>query len=75
MRAERVCGYLAALPDGVSELYVHAATERWQGPEAWPPEYDARGEFEALVDPAALALVKSRGIEAISFAALESQQA
>ena len=70
MGPERVRRYLAALPDGVSELYVHAATERWRGPGAWPPEYDARGEFEALVDRSVVALVRGGGIEAIPFAAL-----
>jgi hypothetical protein len=50
MTRGRMLGYLARLPGGVSELYVHAAVRRWDGREAWPVSYDCRGEFEALVD-------------------------
>jgi chitin disaccharide deacetylase len=70
MGADRVRGYLAHLPEGVSELYVHAAVERWQGAEAWPSDYDCRGEFEALLDGEAIALLRRLGVERIAFAAL-----
>jgi chitin disaccharide deacetylase len=75
MSAERLRGYLANLPDGVSELYFHPAVERWPGREAWPSAYESRGEFEALVDPAVLALARGEGIEPVSFAALAGQAA
>src|SRR5208282_3443340 len=51
MRKERVRGYVTHLPEGVSELYVHAATGPWTGPGAWPADYDGSGELEALTDP------------------------
>jgi hopanoid biosynthesis associated protein HpnK len=70
MRVERVRGYLAALPDGVSELYFHPAVSRWHGPDAWPDEYDGTGEFAALIDPAARAIIAERGIAMTSFAGL-----
>ena len=70
MRKERVRGYVTHLPEGVSELYVHAATGRWTGPGAWPPDYDGSGEFEALTDPDVRAALAAQGIEATSFAGL-----
>jgi hopanoid biosynthesis associated protein HpnK len=70
MRAERVARYLARLPDGVSELYVHAATGRWDGPDVWPPHYACRGEFEALIDERVVATLRQAGIQPITFAAL-----
>jgi len=70
MRAERVRGYLATLPDGISELYFHPAVSRWDGPDAWPDAYDGPGEFAALVDPAARAMIAERGIAMTSFAGL-----
>jgi hopanoid biosynthesis associated protein HpnK len=70
MRAERVARYLARLPDGVSELYVHAATGSWKGADAWPRHYACRGEFEALIDDRVVAILKSSGVRPITFAAL-----
>jgi chitin disaccharide deacetylase len=70
MSAERVRAYLARLPDGVSELYVHAATGRFRGPGAWPASYDGRRELDALTDPGVRAALAGLGIEATSFAAL-----
>jgi hopanoid biosynthesis associated protein HpnK len=75
MRVERLRGYLAHLPDGISELYFHPAVERWAGTEAWPSDYESRGEFEALMDPAVLALAKRSGIEPVPFAALQKHAA
>jgi hopanoid biosynthesis associated protein HpnK len=70
MRTERVRGYLAALPEGVSELYFHPAVSRWDGPDAWPDDYDGPAEFAALMDPTARALIAARGIEMTRFADL-----
>ena len=72
MSARRVEGYLARLPDGVSELYVHAATRAFDGSGAWPADYDGRRELEALTDPGVRAALAVLGIEATSFAALAS---
>lgn len=70
MRADRVARYLANLPEGVSELYVHAAVERWSGPEAWPENYACRGEFEALIDTTVKATLQRAGVRPTTFAAL-----
>lgn len=75
MRAERVMRYVANLPDGVSELYVHAATSRWSGPDAWPANYACRGEFEALVDEQVVGTLKRIGMRSMTFAALAQRAA
>lgn len=67
MTGARVLRYLEALPEGVSEIYFHAATER---PAAWPTWYRCREEFEALIDPAVAASITRRGIETMPFAGL-----
>jgi chitin disaccharide deacetylase len=70
MTKARVHGYLRDLPEGVSELYVHPAIERWSGPGAWPTSYDGRAEFEALTDPETRSLLARQGVEPTTFAAL-----
>ena len=70
MRRERVARYLSNLPEGVSELYVHAAVERWSGPGSWPQNYACRGEFEALVDATVIAILRQADIRPVTFAAL-----
>lgn len=68
MTPERVRKYLASLPDGTSELYVHPATHTW--PEAFPPDYDFAGEFAALIDPQAIDYVRRSGVRATTFSEL-----
>jgi hopanoid biosynthesis associated protein HpnK len=75
MRVERLRGYLAHLPDGISELYFHPAVERWAGHGAWPSGYESRGEFEALTDPDVMALTRGSGIEPVCFARLGERAA
>ena len=67
MNVERVRRIVSALPEGVTELYVHPAIEQWRG---WPDSYDGRAEFEALIDPEVAAILRRQGISPISFAAL-----
>ena len=67
MTSERVAHYLAALPDGVSELYFHPATER---PVAYPRHYRSRDELDALIDPAMAQLIAHHGITTMPFAKL-----
>jgi chitin disaccharide deacetylase len=68
MTSEQVRRYLQDLPDGVSEIYFHPAMAR---PSVWPVQYRCRDEFEALIDPAAAAIIARRGIEMMPFAGLE----
>ena len=67
MVAERVAHYLEQLPDGVSELYLHPATQR---PAAYPAHYLSRGEYEALIDPAMAAAIARHSIKTMPFAGL-----
>lgn len=73
MTAHRVRAFLANLPSGTSELYVHPATRVW--PEAFPPEYDFEGEFEALIDPQVVSAVRSSQIRPVTFTELALQGA
>jgi hopanoid biosynthesis associated protein HpnK len=50
MTADRVCGILERLPDGLTEIYTHPATGTYPGSA---PGYDYRGELAALTDPLA----------------------
>ena len=59
--------HLEQLPEGVSELYLHPATQR---PDAYPVHYQSRGEFEALIDPAMAGVIARRSIKTMPFAGL-----
>ena len=65
MTPQRVRAFLRNLPEGVSELYVHPATETW--PEAFPKDYDFAGEFAALIDPDVLRTVRESDIRPVTF--------
>lgn len=49
MRAGRVAGLVPHLPQGLSELYFHPALEQNALLRRLMPDYDQRGEFDALV--------------------------
>jgi hopanoid biosynthesis associated protein HpnK len=70
MRRDRVLAYLRALPPGVTELYFHAATGRWNGIDPALGSYALEDEFAALIDPDVVAAVRSPEIESITFADL-----
>jgi hopanoid biosynthesis associated protein HpnK len=59
--AARMRALLATLPDGVTELYVHPATRRWDGIDAPPVSYRPEAELAALVDPSVRAAVDASG--------------
>ncbi len=67
MTGERVAALLCALPDGVSEIYAHPAVETTPALAAAMPGYRHAEEFAALVSPAAVAIVRERGIALTSF--------
>lgn len=68
MTPERVRRYLANLPEGTSELYVHPATQAW--PQAFPPDYDFAGEFASLIDAQVIEQVRSSGVRRVTFSEL-----
>ena len=70
MSSERVDRFLAALPDGVSELYCHPATRRWQAVDCLPDDYLCVEEFEALASAARRERLERAGIKLIRFADL-----
>lgn len=59
MTAPRLAGLLENLPDGLSEIYLHPATESWPGAV---PGYCYRDEFAALLDPRMPALIAAGDI-------------
>jgi hypothetical protein len=67
MVSEKMSRYLELVPEGVSEIYLHPATQR---PEAYPAHYDSRGEYEALIDPAMAEIIARRGIATVPFAGI-----
>ncbi|HKU66768.1 MAG TPA: hopanoid biosynthesis-associated protein HpnK [Candidatus Baltobacteraceae bacterium] len=73
MTPERVRKYLANLPAGVSELYVHPATHTW--PEAFPPDYDFAGELAALVDPHVIERLRAGDVRPTTFTELAAAHA
>jgi chitin disaccharide deacetylase len=68
MDCDRVRRAIAQLPDGVSELYFHPATDAIRHP--FPADYQPAAELAALVDPALRAALATAGIERIAFADL-----
>ncbi len=70
MRRERLLAHLRALPPGVTELYFHAATARWEEIDPDLSGYALEEEFAALIDPDVVAAVRAPEIGAITFADL-----
>ncbi len=54
MRAKRLAGVITHLPEGLSEIYLHPATDDYPGAAQG---YDYRGELAALLDPRMKALI------------------
>src|SRR5262249_46725603 len=61
MTPSRLRQLLTALPEGVTELYVHPATRRWSGADAFPATYAPEAEFAALLDPEVKAAIAASG--------------
>ena len=60
MTAERLCGVMRHLPDGLSEIYLHPAKSA--GYPGSAPGYRYVEEFEALVDPDVAAAAHAPGV-------------
>ena len=71
MTQDRVRGFLDNLPDGATEMYFHAATQRWPGIAADLAGYRLEDEFAALVSPSASDAVRASGARAIAFRDLD----
>src|SRR5215510_1088461 len=67
MVERRLLQFLDHLPDGVTELYCHPATRRWQGPDNLPAHYRPEDELAALVSPKVSAKLEAAGVQPVSF--------
>jgi chitin disaccharide deacetylase len=67
MDTERLGQFLAALPDGLNEVYGHPATRGWSD-RPMPGTYRCVDEYRALVAPETRALVERHRIVLTSFA-------
>jgi hopanoid biosynthesis associated protein HpnK len=68
MDSRRLSSLIAALPEGLSEIYCHPATRDWDL-RPLPGHYRTREEYRALVDPATMDKVRRSGVLLTSFAA------
>lgn len=72
MDAPRLDAFLRGLPrEGVSEVYCHPATGRWQGPDALPAHYRCVEEYRAIADPHRRRRLVAAGVTLIPYAGLE----
>lgn len=70
MTPECVDRFLAALPEGVSELYCHPAKRRWEARDNLPAHYLCVEEYKALADPERRERLRAVGVERRSFSEL-----
>ncbi|GBR00687.1 hopanoid biosynthesis-associated protein HpnK [Asaia lannensis] len=75
MRAGRVAGLVPHLPEGLSELYFHPALEQNALLQSLMPDYDQRGEFDALISPELRDAVRRSGIALTDWAGATLPQA
>jgi hypothetical protein len=67
MVQQRLLQFLDHLPDGVTELYCHPATRRWEGLDNLPAHYRPEDELAALVSAEVSAKLESLRIRPVSF--------
>jgi hopanoid biosynthesis associated protein HpnK len=66
---DRVLALIEQLPEGISELYCHPATKRWDGVDNLPPDYQPEAELAALLSPAVQEKIADSGLRPLSFRA------
>jgi chitin disaccharide deacetylase len=69
MTEDRVLRLLDQLPGGVSEIYCHPATRRWEGPDNLPSSYQVEEELRALLSPAVRMKIEAQGLKTSSYRA------
>lgn len=67
LTAEKVCGALTRIKDGVSEFYFHPASRSTPELEKQAPGYDRTGELEALLSPMVVEALRAQGLKPIGF--------
>jgi chitin disaccharide deacetylase len=70
MTREVVLRLLDELPDGVTELYFHPATQAWEGIDPQIAAYDFAGELDALLSPDVRAKIEAAGAEMTTYSDL-----
>ena len=65
----------AQLQPGVTEIFFHAATGRWDGIAPALADYQLEDELAALVDPEVARVLRAPGTVTIPFAGLTSSHA
>jgi hopanoid biosynthesis associated protein HpnK len=69
MTEDRFLRLLDHLPQGVSEIYCHPATRRWDGPDNLPASYQPEAEFKALLSPDVKTKMDAMGLEPLTYRA------
>jgi hopanoid biosynthesis associated protein HpnK len=69
MTEDRLLRLLDHLPEGVSEIYCHPATRRWNGPDNLPASYQPEAELRALLSAAVKAKMDAMGMRPLSYRA------
>jgi len=67
MTEPRLQSLVEHLPPGLSEIYCHPASRRWEGPDNLPSQYRCEEEFRALLSPAIKEKLKAAGLHPLSF--------
>jgi hopanoid biosynthesis associated protein HpnK len=69
MTEDRLLRLLEHLPQGVSEIYCHPATRRWEGPDTLPASYQPEAELDALLSPAVKAKMTANYLQPLTYRA------
>ena len=69
MTEDRILRLLDQLPGGVSEIYCHPATRRWEGPDNSPASYQPENELAALLSPEVKRKMAAQGLRTSSYRA------
>ncbi len=69
MTEERFLRLLDHLPQGVSEIYCHPATRRWEGPDNLPAAYQPEAELEALLSAKVKTKMDAMGLKPLTYRA------
>lgn len=69
MTEDRFLHLLDHLPGGVSEIYCHPATRRWEGPDNLPSSYRPEEELRALLSPQVKMKMEALGLRTSSYRA------
>jgi hopanoid biosynthesis associated protein HpnK len=70
MTPERLLALLGTLEPGVTEIFFHAATRRWDGIDEALREYQLEDELAALTSPQVARALHERGAETVAFSDL-----